>query len=75
MWSLWAVSVALGAVGQTAADRPFYRSRYDARQIVDAFTARLRDEADLDDVRTQLLGAVHATGQPRGASVWLRERV
>jgi len=59
---------------QRVVDRRFYRERYDAQQIVDAFTSRLRDEVDLDDVRTQLLGAVHATVQPRGASVWLREQ-
>jgi hypothetical protein len=58
---------------QKTVDRRFYRSHYDGRQIVDSFTARLRDEVDLDDVRTQLLAAVHATVQPRGASVWLRE--
>jgi hypothetical protein len=59
---------------QRAVDHRFYRARYDAQQIVDTFTARLRDEVDLDDVRAQLLGAVHATVQPRGASVWLREQ-
>lgn len=57
---------------QRTVDRRFYRARYNAQQIVDTFTARLRDEVDLDDVQTQLLGAVHATVQPRGAGVWLR---
>ena len=59
---------------QRAVDRRFYRSRYDAQRTLDAFSGRLRDEVDLDDVRTHLLAAVNATMEPRGASVWLRKR-
>lgn len=58
---------------QRAVDRRFYRSRYGAQQIVDTFASRLRDEVDLDDVRTQLLSAVQATVQPRSASRRLRD--
>lgn len=58
---------------QGTVDRRFYRSRYDSQRTLDAFAARLRDEVDLDDVRVQLLAAVHATVQPRGASVWFRQ--
>lgn len=59
---------------QRTVDHRFYRARYDAQNVVDTFTSRLRDEVDLDDVQTQLLAAVHATVRPRGAGLWLRGR-
>jgi hypothetical protein len=57
---------------QHAVDRRFNRSRYDAEEIVTAFTARLRDAVDLDTVRQELLRAVDGAVQPAHASVWLR---
>lgn len=57
---------------QAAVDRRFNRSRYDAERTVEVFRARLREEVDLDTVRTDLLDVVQQTMQPASAMMWLR---
>jgi hypothetical protein len=58
---------------QAVVDRRFNRARYDADRTVDLFARRLRDEVDLDAVRTDLLTVVQGTLQPASAGLWLRQ--
>lgn len=56
---------------QQLVDRRFYRSKYDAVQVVARFSETLRQEVELEQLGQHLLTVVQETMQPTTLSLWL----
>ena len=78
-WAVAGATLAVAALFQPArrrvqqvVDLRFNRRKYNAARTIELFSARLRDQVDLDTLSAELLAAVDNTMRPTAASLWLR---
>ena len=57
---------------QSFIDRRFYRNKYDAQETLEGFSARLRDEVDLESLESDLVSVIRETVRPEHTSLWLK---
>jgi hypothetical protein len=57
---------------QAFIDRRFYRSKYDAQQTIADFSAKMREQIDLDSLTSEMAAVVRDTVQPTHVSLWIR---
>ena len=77
-WAVAGATLTVAALFQPArrriqqvVDRRFNRRKYNAAMTIELFSARLRDQIDLDTLSAELLALVDQTMQPTAASIWL----
>jgi hypothetical protein len=58
---------------QAFIDRRFYRTKYNAEHTLETFSAKLRDEIDIDALSSELVQLVADVMEPKQVSLWLRE--
>lgn len=57
---------------QTLVDRRFDRQKYDAARTLTEFGSRIRNEVELENLRTELVDIVRQTMRPSVTSLWLK---
>jgi len=57
---------------QAVVDRRFNRRKYNAAKTIETFSARLRDQVELDTLARELLTVTDKTMEPTTVSLWLR---